>query len=101
MLCEVEDVSVAGHAVSYEEGLEMINTVRPDAILLDINLPGRSGIDLLQKVKAGFNKIKVIMLTNYADTHYRNLCRQHGADFFLDKTTEFDQVEGILKSFIK
>ncbi len=55
-------------------------------------MPGGNGIDVLRKVKQMTPAPKVIMLTNYAYAQYRKESREASADFFLDKSTEFDQI---------
>ena len=61
-------------------------------VILDIRMPGGSGIDVLKRVKQGEVTPMVIILTNYPYPGYRQKCLQAGADFFLDKSTEFDQI---------
>ena len=100
MLAELPMVTLTGQAVNHDQGLEMIQQSRPDAVLLDIHLPGKSGMELLGRIKADFEGIQVIILTNYADGHYRQICMQRGADYFLDKSTEFEMVEQVLKHLI-
>ena len=64
----------------------------PDIVILDIQLPDGSGIDVLSKIKKENPHIIVIMLTNYPYSIIRRRCFELGADYFFDKSTEFDQV---------
>ena len=68
----------------------------PDLILLDINLPDRSGIDLLRHVHKHHPSIVVIMQSNQSGAFYRNLCLQMGASYYIDKSTEFQFIPTIL-----
>lgn len=92
LLEEVENIKLVIHAANYYESIKMINEVNTDIVLLDINLPDKSGIELLKEIKLIRPQIKVIMLTNQASENYRNLCMHLGADFFLDKSRDFDKI---------
>lgn len=80
------------HAVHYFE------TFQPKIALLDINLPDKSGIELLQYVKATAPQTTVIMFTNQSSDYYKKLCFNKGADYFLDKSKDFDNIPVILTS---
>jgi DNA-binding response OmpR family regulator len=67
---------------------------------MDINLPGKNGIDLLKEMKMAHSNTKVIMLTNLADDLNRKRCKDYGADYFFDKATEFYQVPGAVFSLM-
>lgn len=71
--------------------------IHPDIAILDIQLPDGSGIDILMKIKKESVNTVVIMLTNYPYSVIRKRCIELGADYFLDKSTEFDQVIDIVK----
>ena len=58
---------------------------------------GPATIEVLREVKRLDPAPKVIMLTNYAHAQYRDKCEEAGADFFLDKSTEFDKLPQALE----
>ena len=84
-----------------KEAMAIADVIPPDVVIMDINLPGKNGIDLLKDLKMSHSKTKVIMLTNLADELSRNRCKENGADFFFDKATEFYRVPGAIFSFIE
>lgn len=73
----------------------------PSVIILDIQLPDGSGIDVLEKIKSDYPGVKVIMLTNYPSLPFRKKCIEAGADYFFDKSTEFENVFAVLKEMAK
>lgn len=83
-------------ASDYDEAFHFITEENPDLVLLDINLPGRNGIELLRKIRVNGNGCKVVMITNHADDYYRHQCKQLGADYFLDKSNDFAKVAVII-----
>ena len=98
MLEELENVKLILHAGNYNQARAIVTERLPDIVLLDITLPGKSGIELLQFIKADYPHIKVIMLTNQINKHYKKLCLEAGADRFLDKTEDFEQISSIISS---
>jgi len=97
----IEDVKVVTGIKScgtYAEAIDLLKNDHPKVVLLDINLPDRSGIDLLQHIKTFWANIIVVMVTNQSSEYYQNLCFKMGADYFLDKSKDFDQLPSILYS---
>lgn len=83
--------------VSHAAGARHFMATRwADVIVLDIALPDGSGIDLLHAVRQSDRPAVVVMLTNYPSAPYRKRCLGAGADFFLDKSTEFERLTEIV-----
>ncbi len=75
-------------APSLKDAFAKLTTFRPDVIILDINLPDGSGLDLLPKVKQEYPDTAVIMLTAYTDLENAIRSLQEGADDFITKPFE-------------
>ncbi|RYY71988.1 MAG: response regulator [Chitinophagaceae bacterium] len=82
---------------SFNQAVELINVELPDAILVDIQLPGKNGIELLGFIKSTYPQIKTIVVTNRASAYYKDLCQEMGADGFIDKSTEFEKIPAIIE----
>lgn len=98
MLKEIPQVTVVGEAINGTEALAITKVMDPDVVLLDIQLPGVSGIEVLKEIKLNYKRTKVMMLTNYSDLHHRKRCKEAGADFFFDKSIEFEKVPDVLNA---
>lgn len=99
MLSLLDNIACINVASNYEEARMLLEEQRPDFVLLDINMPGKNGIELLKKImEAGWN-CEVIMITNHADDYYRQQCRDLGAKHFLDKSNDFGMVPEIIGRF--
>lgn len=70
---------------SHNELTEALKQHQPDLILLDINLPGISGLECLKFIKAHSNKIKVLMISANVNTHFVESSIKNGADGYLHK----------------
>jgi two-component system response regulator DevR len=76
----------------FNADLHGINEFDPDVVILDIRMPGGSGIDVLKTIKKKNEVPVIIMLTNYPHSQYRDKCMQNGADFFFDKSIDFKEI---------
>jgi len=101
MLSEVTEVEAIGQVKGTPEAIEMLRKLNPEVVILDIEMPGRSGIDLLREIKKRKQPPLAIVLTNQSYPQYRTVCIKAGADFFFDKSTEFDKVAQVLKQLSK
>jgi YesN/AraC family two-component response regulator len=99
MFDELAGIEIVGQAENVAEAISGIRIIRPDVVILDIRMPGGNGIDVLQTIKQDEAAPMVIILTNYPYPGYRQKCLQAGADFFLDKSTEFDQIPELFERF--
>lgn len=97
MLAEISGVHLIGQTGDPMEALNDIRSYQPDAVILDIRLPGINGIELLKKIKAEQPSTVVIMLTDYPYRQYRQQSMQAGADYFFHKATEFKKAIDLLK----
>ncbi|MCB0196034.1 MAG: response regulator transcription factor [Anaerolineae bacterium] len=99
ILNEITGTEIVGQAGTVAEAIGAIQKLRPNVVILDIRMPGGSGIDVLKWVKQAEVRPIVIILTNYPYPGYRQRCLRAGADFFLDKSTEFDQIPHLFELF--
>lgn len=88
-------------ANSAELGFGLVEESFPDVFILDIKLPGISGIELLSKIKQDypFSSPLIIILTNMPHAIYKHACLSKGANFFLDKSRDFLELPEILDSY--
>ena len=77
-------------ATNYREAIEILGKLTPRFILLDIQLPDKSGIDLLKFIVKEHPAIKVIMFSNLLDDNYIKVCKKIGAKYFIDKSRDFE-----------
>lgn len=101
-LLRVIDVfEVVGEAEGIEDGIEYIDKLEPDFIILDYQMKSGTGIDLLKYIKNKDLKIKVIMLSNYADEKYKKLALENGAIAYLEKSLETEELIDSILSIVQ
>ena len=96
MIAELESVDSVLKSNSYNQTLALIKKQVPDVILIDLQLPVKNGMDLLKFVKQHYPAVVTIIVTNSASDYYRQLCKSLGADYFIDKSTEFEKIPAII-----
>jgi DNA-binding NarL/FixJ family response regulator len=101
MLTELPEIEIAGQAKNAPDAIQSIRKLKPDITILDIRMPGGNGIEVLKEIKKDKPSPLIIILTNYPYPQYRKKCMEGGADYFFDKSTEFEKIIEVLKKLIK
>jgi DNA-binding NarL/FixJ family response regulator len=97
LLAEIEGVEVVAQAEDAGQASNLVKALKPDVAILDVQMPRRSGLDLIEEVKKAPNAPKVIMLTNYPTPENREISFSRGADYFFDKSSDLDAVITLLR----
>lgn len=92
MLSTMEGVEIVGEAEDATGAIEVIRQVHPQAVVLDLQIPGGSGLDVLAFIREHLPDTKVIVLTNHSNPFFKQKCLQQGASYFFDKAMEFEKV---------
>jgi DNA-binding NarL/FixJ family response regulator len=100
LLTDVQGIEVVGQAEDALEARNLAERMKPDVAILDLRMPNGSGADVLFDMKKLDPTPKVIMLTNYPHPENRKKCMDRGADYFFDKSTEFQRVVTVLKEML-
>ena len=94
-------IEIAGTAGNGREALEKARALKPDIILMDIKMPGLSGLDALKLIKAEMPDIKVVMLTTSEEDEDLFNAVKCGASGYLLKNTNAKELVGILSDIEK
>lgn len=71
-----------------------------DLILLDVNMPNLNGLDTIKYIKQSFVKVKILMLSGYNDIKLIEHAKQAGADGYLLKNSNKDELTGVIKKIV-
>lgn len=85
-------MAVVGHAETPQYAIDGILALHPDVVVLDVQLEGGSGLQVLRAVRRIAPDIAFVVFSNHSDPAYRKRYIDEGAQAFLDKSTEFDQL---------
>lgn len=86
------DFRVAGEAEDAREALEKARALRPDLVLMDIDLPGEDGVAATRRIKAEMPEVAVVMLTVHDDTEKLMEAVKAGAEGYLVKNIRSDEL---------
>lgn len=96
MIDELEGFTVVGEAATAEAAVSGIRRTRPDVAIFDIQLASGSGIDALVEAKREQPGLRALVLTNYATPQHEKASADAGAEYFLDKSADFEKIAEIL-----
>ena len=85
-------MNIVGQAETPQGSIDGILATRPDVVVLDVQLEGGSGLQVLRAVRLAVPDIAFVAFSNNSDPAYRKRYLGEGADSFLDKNSEFDQL---------
>jgi len=91
------DIEIMNIAANGKEVLGLLHTHTPTLVLLDINMPGINGFEVLKRIKAYYPKIKVVMLSTYNEEHLIEKAKATGADGYLFKNAERDELLRVMR----
>lgn len=97
LVSDIAGIELTGQSGNPFDALERIKSEHPDIVILDIRLPGKSGIEVLKDIKQESPAPIVIMITNYPYRQYRQGCMSAGADYFFSKIDEFEMIGQALR----
>jgi len=86
----VPSVNRVDTADSADKAYSLLESNQPQLVVLDVNMPGTSGIDMLKKIRSSERpRPVVVMLTNQKEKIYKDTCLSLGADYYMDKSKDF------------
>lgn len=91
---------VVGEAEDGDKALQEVDALLPHIVFMDIKLPGESGLQITQKVKAKHPEMIIIILTYYDSPEHRKAADQCGANYFLPKSTSIEAVVELVQSIL-
>ncbi|MGD9765852.1 MAG: response regulator [Candidatus Binatia bacterium] len=98
LLDRLADVRVVAEASDGREALQLVGTVQPDVVLMDIGMPGMNGLEATQRAAREFPHVRVIILSMHASEEYVLQALHAGAAGYLLKDTRAPELEMAIKS---
>ncbi len=97
-LLDAEDIDVVGEAGDYGELRALLREKSCDVLVLDINLPGRSGLDVLHVLKEEGMPIKVLVVSMFPEDQYAMRALKAGASGYLNKGSDAAQIVAAVRT---
>ena len=98
---ENKNIEVIGESGSFDEAIEMISTLRPDVVLLDINLPPASGMDAVPLIRKTVPGTKIIAVSMHNQTSYARKMLKLGAKAYVTKNSSRQEILNAIEQVMK
>lgn len=95
------DIAVVGEASNASELLNMLSKQRPDIVILDIAMPGRSGMDVLKDIKKLYPQLPVLMLSMHPEERFAVRALKAGASGYMTKTSISDDLVSAIRVIVQ
>jgi len=95
----IEGAELVGEAGTVGGAIDGIRATHPRALILDLQLEDGSGLEVLKAVRSASPALHVAVLTNYATDQHRRACVDAGAEYFLDKSSDFPRIREIVQEW--
>jgi DNA-binding NarL/FixJ family response regulator len=100
ILGDLKGIEVVGQAQDAPSARALARDTKPDVTIMDSLDAAGDSIGLLQYIKAIRPDSKVIVLTNFVEPENRDMCYRNGADYFFDKSIEFEEAIAVIRNLL-
>ena len=96
-----QQVEIVGTCANGTDTLEALKAKKPDLAIVDIKMPGMSGLDVLKDIRKVNKAMRFIILTFYTTDYYRDLALKEGVDYFFSKSEDFERVSQVVEEMVQ
>jgi len=101
MLTAFEQVEIVAALKNGNDTLSALRNLKPDLAIVDMKMPGLSGLEILIQIRKVDTRVKFIILTFYAYDAYRQSAVQAGVDYYFSKVDEFEKVAQVVAELLE
>jgi DNA-binding NarL/FixJ family response regulator len=101
MLSVFQQVEIVGSFENGTETLQALRSLKPDLAIVDLKMPGLSGLDVLSGIRKENSTLKFIILTFFSSGYYRQMAIQAGVDYFFSKVDDFEKVALVVADMVE
>ena len=92
LLEQQPDLNILGEASDGEEAVRLVGELKPDVVVMDVRMPKMSGVEATKEIKAAYPDVRILVLTAHDDDEYVFALLQAGANGYLLKTAEIEEL---------
>jgi len=96
MVGKSQKIKIVGTYRNGIDTLEALRTLKPDLAIVDIKMPGMSGLEVLTQIRKENKALIFIVLTFFSMDYYRQLALEAGVDYFFSKIDDFEKITEVL-----
>jgi DNA-binding NarL/FixJ family response regulator len=94
------DITVVGEAGDGATGVEMVRDMRPDAVLLDLSMPGMDGLEAIPRIRAASADAAIVVFSGFAAERMSAEALRLGADRYIEKGAPLEHVRGVVREAV-
>jgi two-component system response regulator EvgA len=91
------DLKIVGTATDGTHGLRLCRELQPDLLVVDIDIPGLNGLDLIRRIRVTDSTVKIIVMSGYAAELFAPRCQSAGANAYMSKSDDVMNVLNVAK----
>jgi two-component system response regulator DesR len=96
-----DKVEIAGMYNNGDDALSALKELNPQLAIVDIQMPGQSGLKILQEIRLVNKSMKFIILTFYPSDFYQKWALKEGADYFFSKVDDFNKIFTVIDELLE
>ncbi|MEI7831082.1 MAG: response regulator transcription factor [Prolixibacteraceae bacterium] len=100
MLGSFAQVEIVKSCRNGTDALEALKMLKPDLAIVDIKMPGLTGIEVLNEIRKQDKTLKFIILTLFSSSYHQQLATQAGVDYFFSKADDFEKIPMVVKELL-
>ncbi len=100
LLGNYSQAEIVGSCKNGIEALESLRKLKPDLAIIDIKMPGLTGLQVLTEIRKEDKILKFIILTFYSSDSYRQMAMKAGADYFFSKADDFEKIPDVITELV-
>lgn len=101
MLSIYNRLEIVGSFNNGTETLEALRNLKPDLAIVDLKMPGLSGLEILTEIRKEDKNLKYIILTFHSTDYYKRMAILNGADYFFSKVDDFEKVAIVVAEMLE
>jgi DNA-binding NarL/FixJ family response regulator len=90
-------IEIVCEAADGTECIERVESTRPDVVLLDLSMPGRDGLEVIQELRARSSTTRIVVLSGFAAARMKEVVLSHGAALYLEKGTPLADIRAAIR----
>ncbi len=100
-LGDQENITIVGTAASGSEALQLARSQPIDVLIMDISMPGQSGIDILASLRAHVPALAILIFSGYPEQHYATTLLRQGVSGYLNKECEPEEIVAAVRTLAR
>ena len=96
IISDIDECEIVGEAGSPEEAVKAIHELKPDRVILDVDMPEGKSLDIVKKIKNTSAQVKIIVCSGNPNLMHKKLCGELDVDAYMEISHDFKKIQELL-----